>query len=199
MTRPILTALFAAVLALPAPAAAPRKPPLQTYAPLWTQSPFTTKPVVEGAGPVAEVNPFEDWALGGVSTVGGRYLVVLFHRKEAERKMVIDQSDKNAEFQVAEVKQDPKDHKATEVTIVSGSKRGKVTYDEKVLSTRGAAAAKVQQAQAQKPPQPAAPPGAQAPPQSGQRPPRMRVIPPPPQPVQPGAPSPPVAPRPTVR
>ncbi len=192
------TTILIALLVLPAGAAAPKKPPLATYTSLWMNSPFTTKPVVESSGPAVEVNPFEDWALGGVSTLNGLYRVVLFSRKEANLQKVISQADSAAEFQIVEVKQDPKDYKKTEVTIASGAKRGKVTYDDKVLSTRGAAAAKAQaqaqmqakaaqaaQARGQVPPQPGQP---NVPGQPGQRPPRMRVIPQPGQPGQGGPP-----------
>ncbi len=193
------TTILTALLVLPAGAAAPKKPPLATYTSLWMNSPFTTKPVVESSGPAADVNPFEDWALGGVSTLNGLYRVVLFSRKEANLQKVISQADSAAEFQIVEVKQDPKDYKKTEVTIASGAKRGKVTYDDKVLSTRGAAAAKAQaqaqqqakaaqaaQARGQRLPQIQPQPGQpNVPGQPGQRPPRMRVIP---QPGQGGPP-----------
>jgi hypothetical protein len=175
---------------------------------LWQNSPFTTKPVVEKAGPAVEVNPFEDWALGGVSTLNGRYRVVLFNRKEANLQKFVVQGDTSGEFQIVSVKQDPKDYKKTEVVITGSGKRGTVTYDDKVMSTRGAAAAKAAQnaqalakaaqARAQFQQQAQAQPGVQ-PPQGGhpghgdgQRPPRMRVIP---QPGQAPAPAtPPAAP-----
>ena len=93
--------LIAVLLALPAGAGAPRKVPLQTYATLWTQSPFTVKPLIETEERIEE-NPFEDWALGGVSGVSDRQLVVLFHRKEAGKQMIVDSGDPKAEFKVIE-------------------------------------------------------------------------------------------------
>ena len=130
--NPILIALL---LALPAAAAAPRKVPLQTYTTLWTQSPFTVKPVIE-AEDREEENPFEDWALGGVSGFGGRQLVVLFHRKEANRQMIVDSGDPKAEFKVIEVRQDPDDYKKTEVVISGSGRIGTVTYDDKLMGSR---------------------------------------------------------------
>jgi hypothetical protein len=191
MIRNLVIVLLPAAIAATATAGAPRTPPLQTYSVLWTQSPFTSKPEVEATAPVAEANPFEDWALGGVSNFGGRYLVTLFHRKEANRQMIVDESDKAGEFQVVEVKQQD-DYKQTQVVIASGGKKGDVVYDEKVIASRTAAAAKNQQAQAQAAAharaQPQLPPGVQPPDASG-RPPRMRVIPAAPQANQPNQPN----------
>lgn len=216
MKPPAFAALLTVALALPALAAAPKAPPLATYTSLWQSSPFTVKPQVEKTGPAVEVNPFEDWALGGVSTLNGRYRVVLFNRKEANLQKFVDQGDTSGEFQIVSVKQDPKDYKKTEVVITGSGKRGTVTYDDKVLSTRGAAAAKAAQqaqmqakmaqaraqAQQQQPVQGQLPgvqppqggqPGQGHPGQGhgdGQRPPRMRVIPQPGQTPAPATPPP---------
>lgn len=171
---PILT-LVALLPALPAVAGAPRKVSLQTYASLWTQSPFTVKPevVVEAR---EEVNPFEDWALGGVSSVGDRQLVVLFHRKEAGKQMIVDSGDAKGEFKVVEVKQDPDDYKKTQVVISGSGKTGTVTYDDKLLASRTVVNAKAAaKAKAKAAAVKAAAARAKAPP--GTRQPRMRVIP----------------------
>lgn len=143
MTRVLYPLFAAALLVLPAHSAAPRKPPRQTYAVLWTQSPFTTKPVIETAERIEE-NPFEDWALGGVSSVGGRRLVRLFHRKEAGKQMTIDTGDPNSEFKVLEVLQDSVDYKKTVVKISKGGQTGSVTYDDKLMAGLKAANAKSQ-------------------------------------------------------
>jgi len=174
--NPILIALL---LALPAGAGAPRKVPLQTYATLWTQSPFTVKPLIETEERIEE-NPFEDWALGGVSAVGDRQLVVLFHRKEAGKQMIVDSGDPKAEFKVIEVKQDPDDYKMTQVVISGSGKTGTVTYDDKLMASRtvvnakAAAQAKAKAAIAAKV---AAAKGHAPPGSAASRQPRMRVIP----------------------
>jgi hypothetical protein len=175
--------LLALVFALPAGARAPRKPPLMTYKRLWTNSPFTTKPIAETGPVVEDINPFEDWALGGVSSFNGRYLVTLFNRKDASQQKLVDQSDKHSDFRVVSVNQDPDDYTKTVVVLSSGGKTGTVTYDEKLLATRGAVAAKTRQARAQAAARARSqkhgkmPPGVR-PPGGSARPPRMRVVPP---------------------
>jgi len=175
-----------ALFALPAEGRAPQKPPIMSYKRLWTDSPFTTKPVVVKEGPVEAANPFEDWALGGVSSFNGRYMVTLFNRKDASQKKIVDQAEKNSEFRVVSVKQDPDNYKNTVVVLSSGGKTGTVTYDEKLLATRGAVAAKSRQAQAQAAARARAlqakgkgklPPGVRTS-GSSARPPRARVVPP---------------------
>ena len=172
--------LLLAVSAPPAAhAKAPRKPPLMGYSRLWNPSPFTTKPVVEKGPVMEEVNPFEDWALGGVGQTQGHYIVVLFNRKDAKKKVFVEQGDPKAEFRIVAVKEDPNDRKNTVVTLTSGGKTGTVTFDEKLLAQRGAVAAKARQvaaararSQKKRPPIPGVRPSSGAP-----RPPRMRVIP----------------------
>jgi len=178
---PSLTLVLFLVLAFapPAEARAPQKPALMTYSQLWKNSPFTTKPIIEKDPGEEEANPFEDWALGGVSSVGGKYLVVLFNRKEAGKQKIIDQSNKESEFRIVSVSQDPDDYKKTVVMLTSGGQKGTVTYDDKVLATRGAAAAKNRAAQARvQAQQNKLPPGIRPPTSGSARPPRMRVIPP---------------------
>ena len=170
--------LIAVLLVLPAGAAAPRKVPLATYSTLWTQSPFTVKPVIEQTDR-EEVNPFEDWALGGVSGASGNKIVILFHRKEANKQMIVDSGDPSAEFKIVEIKQDPDDYKKTEVVISGSGKTGTVTYDDKLLATRtaakgkAAAQAKMKAAMAAK----AASAKKAMPGAAASRQPRMRVIP----------------------
>lgn len=170
--------LVAALLVLPAGAAAPRKVPLATYSRLWTQSPFTVKPVIE---PTAreEDNPFEDWALGGVSGASGNKIVILFHRKEANKQMIVDSGDPSTEFKIVKIKQDPDDYRKTEVVISGSGKTGTVTYDEKLLATRTVANAKAAaQAKAKAAAMAKAAAAKGGPPGSpAARQPRMRVIP----------------------
>ena len=111
---------------------------------LWTQSPFTVKPPPPEGEEVVEENPFEDWALGGVSSVGERRLITLFHRKEAGQQLIVDSGDPTSEFKVLEVTQDPDDYKKTIVKISKGGQTGSVTYDDKLLAGRQAANAKAQ-------------------------------------------------------
>lgn len=192
----LYASIFPALLLLAAgapPAAhakAPRKPPLMGYSRLWNPSPFTVKPVVEKGPVIEKANPFEDWSLGGVGQTGGHYIVVLFNRKDAKKKVFVEQGDPKAEFRIVSVKEDPNDRKNTVVTLTSGGKTGTVTFDEKLLAQRGAVAAKARQVAAararatrKRPPIPGVRPS------GSPRPPRMRVIPPsnkkPPKPPKP--------------
>src|SRR5687767_13236607 len=58
-------------------AAAPQKTPLTKYSPLWSNSPFTTKPPPKPQGEDPSV--LDDWTLGGVSAVEGGYMITLHH------------------------------------------------------------------------------------------------------------------------
>ncbi len=156
----------------------PRKAPISRYTSLYTNSPFTSKPAVEGT--VEESNVFEDYALIGISPIGGGgHRVTLINKKDPEERLIVDSDNPKAEFQIVGVTRKPGDPLGTVVTLSSGSKQGTVEFDEKLLTL-------VQ-------PQPAAPPqpvpgqpavAGQAPVQpdgqaAPQRQPRPRVIPPP--------------------
>ena len=65
----------------------PKKPPITKYASLWTNSPFTAKPPPPEAGP--EVNPLDDYALIGVSSLGVKnYLVTLINKKKPDEPQI---------------------------------------------------------------------------------------------------------------
>lgn len=155
-------------------AAAPVKPPQTRYARLISSSPFTVKPV-ETTPTRVEVNPFEDWALGGISEVNKGFFLHLLNKKKQGEKIVVEPGQPS-EYEVVEVRRDPLDPKKTEVVLRKDGQTGTVTYDEKVL----AAAPKPPQGQVQQP----RPPGVQpsVPQIPGQAPgpgqPRMRVVPP---------------------
>lgn len=159
-------------------ASAPKKPPVFQYGRLWTNSPFTVKPDVQTAA-VVEANPFEDWCLGGISDINGAYLLVMLNKKKQGEKLLVEPGVPS-EYQVLEVRRDPIDWKKTEVVVKHGSQTGTVTYDEKVLTASRKVAPQQNQ---QRPPVPGQPqvnppqiPG--QPPGTGNRPPRMRVVPP---------------------
>jgi len=179
----------------------PKKAPISKYTRLWTESPFTSKPVVGPTGPVAD--PLGDYSLLGVSPVTGGYRVTLINKKDPAKRLIVE-SDKPAEgFKILGVTRKAGDPLGTVVRMSSGSVTGNVAFDPQLL-TIAAAPAPV----APKGTQPLLPgvapggvPGAPgvshgaAPVQPGQaaRQPRPRVVPPaatPGQPVRPGQPSP---------
>jgi hypothetical protein len=202
MKTPISTSVFL-ILALAGWAAAevPKKAQLSRYARLWSDSPFTTKPPPPESVP--DVNPLEDYALLGVSPLGGNgYRVTITNKKnpDGERLYVETNRPNGQNFKVLEVIRKTGDPLGTTVRMSSGSMTGTVSFDEKMLTL------------AKAPPNPAAPPqgqpqmqgqlqppGTVPPPlpngQVPQRQPRPRVIPPPiPPPTPQGAQAQPTAP-----
>ncbi len=135
--------LAALILATSLAHAAPPSPVgLTRYAGLWNNSPFTTKPIVEG--PI-DVNPFEDYALGGVTPVdGGDYLVTLFNKKKPEERIRIPGNTLG--LKVKEVHPGTKPLSTT-VMITNGVKSGLVGFDDKLLAIKAPVAAKQQPGQ----------------------------------------------------
>jgi hypothetical protein len=173
----------------------PKKAPLSRYSGLWMNSPFTAKPPPPDS-PNAP-NPLDDYALIGVSPIGGTgYRVTLINKKKPEERITVD-SDKPPKdgFKVLEVIRKAGDPLGTTVRMNSGSMTGIVSFDTKLLTLAPVAQAA--------PPQPGQPP--QIPGQVPQvdasgapmRQPRPRVVPPPaPQAGVPGQPAPQAQPTP---
>lgn len=153
----------------------PVKPPPSTYSSLWTNSPFTSKPVIAEGPPPANI--LDDYALLGVSPIGSGYRVTLVNKKKPEDRVTVDSDRPRDGFQILGVTRKSGDPLGTVVRMMSGTVRGTVAFDEKLLTLAAAPAAKPPQAQ------PAAIPGQPQPQiQPGQMPPRMprpRVVPPP--------------------
>lgn len=163
----------------------PKKAPISRYNGLWTNSPFTSKPPPVGPGEVA--NPLDDYALIGVSPIGGSgYRVTLINKKKPEERITVD-SDKPVKdgFKVLEVIRKAGDPLGTTVRMNSGSMTGTVAFDTKLLTLVSAPkAAPPQPGQPPQAGQPVLPPPGTPPAQPGQpgqplRQPRPRVVPPP--------------------
>lgn len=132
--------LFTAILLLATAAGAladlPKKGPLPRYSGLWTNSPFTSKPPV--VGPTAEVNPLEDYALGGVSPIPGGYRITLFNKKNPDERIVLpDRTD----FKIMSVAYATGNPLGTTVRLSTGGREGTVAFDEKLLTLKAAPAA----------------------------------------------------------
>ncbi len=121
--------LIAASLCQFVMAAAPTPIMPNRYGRLWNDSPFTTKPPPP-AGPIT-INPFEDYALGGVTPLEGTYLVTLFNKKKPEERVSIPGNTLG--FKVVEVHPGKEGPLSTSVTISNGSRTGTVGFDEKLL------------------------------------------------------------------
>lgn len=191
----ILTSTFAALFVMAAAAVAdlPVKPPLTRYSGLWNNSPFTAKPPPGTEGPV--VNPLDDYALIGVSSIGGSgYRVTLINKKKPDERITVDSDNPKSPFKILLVTRKSGDPLGTVVTMLSGSMKGTVSFDEKLLTLVAAAPPKpapVQPGQPGQPPQPNQPPNPNGQPIPVRQP-RPRVVPPPnpqvptqPQPNQP--------------
>jgi hypothetical protein len=177
---PLAAALLAALATLASGIEVPKKSPLTRYAPLWNESPFTTKPPPPESTP--EANPFDDLALRGIAPLAnGGYLITVADKKKPDETDVID-TERSKEYQVIKVERDPTNRLGTVVHLKKGSMTGTITYDEKVSSAPKTAQVKKPQGQpGQQPPQAAGqPPQPQVPGQpvmpSGIRPPRQRVV-----------------------
>ena len=156
-------------LAAIAAAGAPTQPTLTRYSKLWINSVFTTPAEVVNV----DVNPLEDYALGGISKLEDGYYAILLNRKKPDEKVVIYPGQKN-EFEVLEVEWPTDSWKDAVVPVKTGSKTGVVKFEDKLLTLK-AAPAQAPQAKGQPPTNPAVKP----PTSSGQpavRTPRPRVV-----------------------
>lgn len=168
----------------------PKKVPFTKYSGLWTNSPFTSKPPPADPGQVE--NPLDDYALIGVSSLGDKkYRVTIINKKKPDEPRIYVETDREAKgFKILGITRKPGDPTGTVVQMSSGSMRGSVSYDQKLL-TLAAVVPKAPQPQPGQQIQPGQPlvPGQ---PGGPQRQPRPRVVPPPTPTVgQPGQPVPP--------
>jgi len=176
---------------LPITAAASELPveaPLTKYQGLWTNSPFTSRPIVVAPEAAPEVNPLEDYALVGVSPVADGFRVTLINRNDPSERIVVDSSRPNPkqDIKILEIDRKPGRPLSTTVKLSMGRSTGTVSFVQELLTLTPPPAAA--------PPQPPnAPPGVnpadgqpdQA--QAARRQPRPRVVPPPANAQQQGA------------
>jgi hypothetical protein len=192
------SALFLCLLAV-ASADVPKKVPFTQYVRLWTDSPFTSKPLAGSMEPTK--SPLDDYALGGVTQVTGGYSVILLDKKKPDEWIRIEPGPA-PDFQTismvwsptkgeGETVGGPSEYRVLEVirkegvplgTAVRISWRGNektLEFDEKILAVKAVAPAKPMNPNA-RPNQPQMPtpqpvPGGIPNPV---RPPRPRVVPP---------------------
>ncbi len=154
-------------------AALPMKAPLSKYTTLWTNSPFTSKPVTTQT---EEANPLEDYVLIGLSPISGGHRVTLLNKQKPEERIYVDSDKPKNGFKIISIIRDPKDGMGTVVRMQSGNLTGNVAFDQNYLSlTKAPQAPAPGQVPPQTQPQASVPPGQnQAPPPK----PRPRVMPP---------------------
>jgi len=145
---------FSAFLLIGAASAdVPKKPSNASYAHLWNNSPFTSKPPPPPPG--EQVGAFDDWALAGVSEVEGGYMVTLQHKKNAGEVQTIRPSgtmkhfpDRMEElppgasgsFKVDRVEFGKTSWMDTVVHLSAGGRSGSVKFDEKTMTPKAGAA-----------------------------------------------------------
>jgi hypothetical protein len=112
----------------------PKKAPISRYSGLWMNSPFTSKPPPPDS-PDAP-NPLDDYALIGVSPIGvDSFRVSLINKKKPEERIFVD-SDKASKdgFKIIEVIRKAGDPLGTKVSMLSGTTKGTVEFDQKLLT-----------------------------------------------------------------
>ena len=161
----------------------PQKAPLTRYSKLWSDSPFTAKPPPPDQA--AASNPLDDYVLLGVSPIGqGGYRVTLMNKNNPTDRVRVDSGSTSTDFRILGVTRKQGSPLGTVVSMTSGSMKGTVTFDEKLLTlTAPPAAPQAQPPNPGLPHMPGQPNNGQPQPQNGQPPPtrqpRPRVVPPP--------------------
>lgn len=182
IVRPIRLFALLGLLVIPATTMAgeiPRKVPVGTYAGLWNNSPFTSRPVVEAPEPVPVDNPLDDYALTGVSPVADGFRVTLINRNDPTERIVVDttRANSNHDFEVLNINRSPGRPLSTTVELTDGRFTSTISFEQELLALRPPPAAAPPT-----PPQPGQPGADPQQNQDGQAPrrqPRPRVVPPP--------------------
>lgn len=129
----------------------PQKAPLVKYTGLWTNSPFTSRPVIGPINPVANV--FDDFTLTGIAPVPGGYRITIMNKKKPDEKEVITPGEtNNSGFKVVSVDRNPEKTLGTSVTLSSGSVQGTVIFEPDLMKLKAAPAGAPQQQQGNLPP-----------------------------------------------
>ena len=134
MSVPSISALLLLAITGVALADLPKKAPISRYSGLWMNSPFTSKPPPPDS-PDAP-NPLDDYALIGVSPIGvSSFRVSLINKKKPEERIFVD-SDKPSKdgFKIIEVIRKAGDPLGTKVSMLSGTTKGTVEFDQKLLT-----------------------------------------------------------------
>lgn len=131
ISNPVSLLLALASVAL---ADVPKKTPNTKYSGLWTNSPFTSKPLVEPGAPPE--NPLDDYVLLGVSSLGTKnYRVTMINKKKPDEPRIYVETNRDSKgFKILGVTRKEGDPTGTVVRMQSGSMTGTVSYDKKLLT-----------------------------------------------------------------
>ncbi|MCP5536658.1 MAG: hypothetical protein H7A51_10560 [Akkermansiaceae bacterium] len=137
----LITSALSIAMAGIATATPPKKPNLAQFNTLIDRSPFTIKPAPTQPGGVT--TPLErDWMLGSIRPSGNGWSVTLINKKDRKERIRLIPGFSAGDFQLLEVKQDPRSEENSRVHIRKGSLTGWITYDEKLIKVRPSVASK---------------------------------------------------------
>ncbi len=125
MKQPIFITFLCLIFCCAAHAEIPEKKNPQFYSKLWTNSPFTTKPIE-----IRNTTPetiFKDYHLTGIAPVEGGHRITITNKKNKEK--VIIEPGSTSIFQVISVNRHPETHLGTVVTLTDGKVQGEVRFE----------------------------------------------------------------------
>jgi hypothetical protein len=126
MKHPIFIPLLCLFFCCATHAEIPEKKNPQFYSKLWTNSPFTTKPIDTRQPPAETV--FNDYHLTGIAPVEGGHRITITHKKNIKDKIIIEPGSKS-KFQVISVNRNPETRLGTIVTLTDGRVQGEVRFE----------------------------------------------------------------------
>ena len=137
---PLFILLASVCLVHVASAKPPKKPNIGQFNALIVRSPFTIKPTPD----IKKADsPLErDWMLASIRPSGNGYSVTLMHKKNRKERIRFIPGFSSGEYQLVDVKQDSQSNKNSKVLISKGIQKAWITYDEKLIKVRRAAAGK---------------------------------------------------------
>ena len=118
----------------------PVKPSYAQFSGLERNSPFTIKPAKIVAPPVSHLE--RDWMLGSIRPSGNGWSVTLINKKDRKDRIRLIPGFSAGDFQLLEVKQDPRSQENSKVYISKGSQKAWISYDEKLIKVRPSVASK---------------------------------------------------------
>lgn len=179
MKSSVFSLILSIFLCLNIHAEIPRKTSPQTYSSLWTDSPFTNKPIVVNNAP--QENPFKDLHLTGIAPIEGGYRLVISNKKDKNAKKIIIEPGNSSGYEVLAVNRNPEEKFGTTVTLRRGTIQGVVRFEPSLVVLNNPANVRTKETTPVSAPpgftpnQPNQPNNGQAEPQ---RPNRSRIVPP---------------------
>ncbi len=128
MKSPISITLISAMLCNLTIAEIPQKTPL--YTGLWTNSPFTSKPIADNSG--SQASPLDNYILIGVAPVPGGHRITIADKKDITKRIVLEPGAESG-FKVLKVNRNPGVPLGTTVSLSDGSVQGEIGFEPKLV------------------------------------------------------------------